>query len=360
MPKKAIPIYTPFIDKIEEDLVTDCMKSTWISSKGAYINKFEEQIKAYTNANYCTTTSSGTSALHLAMLALNIGKDDEVITTNFTYVASTNAILFVGAKPVFCNIRSEDLNIDVDSIESKITPKTKAILYTNVYGFLCNYDRLNKIAKKHGLFLIEDAAESFGAKYKNIMSGNLGDISTFSFFGNKTITTGEGGMVLCKNSQHYNKIIKLKNQGNSERTYFHDILGYNYRMTNIQAAIGIGQLNKVDKIIFLKKRLYNNYKTKLGSKVRFCKELKGTEPSYWMTPIIFDSQSQKEKIETKLRENSIETRPLFTPIDQLPFYEKSKCKIANKIYKLGLLLPSYPSLLDEDQNKICKIINSTI
>ena len=360
MPKKAIPIYRPFIDKIEEDLVTDCMKSTWISSKGAYINKFEEQIKAYTNANYCTTTSSGTSALHLAMLALNIGKDDEVITTNFTYVASTNAILFVGAKPVFCNIKSEDLNIDVDSIESKITPKTKAILYTNVYGFLCNYDRLNKIAKKHGLFLIEDAAESFGAKYKNIMSGNLGDISTFSFFGNKTITTGEGGMVLCKNSQHYNKIIKLKNQGNSERTYFHDILGYNYRMTNIQAAIGIGQLNKVDKIIFLKKRLYNNYKTKLGSKVRFCKELKGTEPSYWMTPIIFDSQSQKEKIETKLRENSIETRPLFTPIDQLPFYEKSKCKIANKIYKLGLLLPSYPSLLDEDQNKICKIINSTI
>jgi len=167
-------------------------------------------------------------------------------------------------------------------------------------------------------------------------------------------------MVICKNLQHYNKIIKLKNQGNSERTYFHDILGYNYRMTNIQAAIGIGQLNKVDKIISLKKRLYNNYKTKLESKVKFFKELKGTEPSYWMTPIIFHSQSQKEKVETKLKENFIETRPLFTPIDQLPFYEKSKCETANKIYKLGLLLPSYPSLLEEDQNRICKIINSTI
>jgi len=360
MAKKAIPIYTPFIDKTEEDLVTDCMKSTWISSKGAYINKFEEQIKAYTNVDYCTTTSSGTSALHLAMLALNIGKDDEVITTNFTYVASTNAILFVGAKPVFCNIKSEDLNIDVDSIESKITPKTKAILYTNVYGFLCDYDRLNKIAKKHGLFLIEDAAESFGAKYKNIMSGNLGDISTFSFFGNKTITTGEGGMVLCKNLQHYNKIIKLKNQGNSERTYFHDILGYNYRMTNIQAAIGIGQLDKVDKIISLKKSLYHNYKSNLENKVRFVKELEGTEPSYWMTPIIFDSQSKREKVEIKLKENSIETRPLFTPIDQLPFYEKSSSETANRIYKSGILLPSYPGLSDEDQNKICKIINSII
>ena len=360
MSNKVIPIYRPFIDKTEEDLVTDCMKSTWISSKGVYINKFEEQIKAYINADYCSTTSSGTSALHLAMLALDIGKDDEVITTNFTYVASTNAILLVGAKPVFCEIRSEDLNIDIESIESKITPKTKAILYTNVYGFLCDYDRLNEIAKKHGLFLIEDAAESFGAIYKNNMSGTLGDISTFSFFGNKTITTGEGGMVLCKNLQHYDKITKLKNQGNSETTYFHDILGYNYRMTNIQAAIGTGQLNKVDKIISLKKRLYHNYKSKLENKVRFLEELDGTQPSYWMTPIIFESQGQKEKVENKLKENSIETRPLFTPVDQLPFYEKSTCETANKIYKLGILLPSYPNLLDKDQSKICDIINSII
>tara|TARA_A100001015_G_scaffold277728_1_gene337196 strand:- start:94 stop:1176 length:1083 start_codon:yes stop_codon:yes gene_type:complete len=360
MTNKAIPIYRPFIDKTEEDLVNDCMKSTWISSKGDYINKFEEQIKKYIKADYCTTTSSGTSALHLAMLALDIGQDDEVITTNFTYVASTNAILYVGAKPVFCNIRSENLNIDIDSIESKITPKTKAILYTNVYGFLCDYDRLNEIAKKYGLFLIEDAAESFSARYKGRMSGTLGDISTFSFFGNKTITTGEGGMVMCKNLQHYNKIKKLKNQGNSERTYFHDVLGYNYRMTNIQAAIGIGQLDKVDKIISLKKSLYNNYKSNLENKVRFIKELEGTEPSYWMTPIIFDSQSKREKVEIKLKENSIETRPLFTPIDQLPFYEKSSSETANRIYKLGILLPSYPGLSDEDQNKICKIINSII
>jgi len=167
-------------------------------------------------------------------------------------------------------------------------------------------------------------------------------------------------MVLCKNLQHHNKIKKLKNQGNSERTYFHDVLGYNYRMTNIQAAIGIGQLNKVDKIISLKKRLYHNYKSKLESKVRFIEEIKGTEPSYWMTPIIFDSQSQKEKVETKLKDNAIETRPLFTPIDQLPFYEKSPCWTANRIYKLGILLPSYPGLSDKNQNKICKIINSTI
>jgi len=360
MSNKVIPIYKPFLDKTEEDLVSDCMKSTWISSKGTYINKFEDQIKAYINANYCLTTSSGTSALHLAMLALDIGKGDEVITTNFTYVASTNAILFVGAKPVFCNIRSEDLNIDIDNIESKITPKTKAILYTNVYGFLCNYDRLNEIAKRHGLFLIEDAAESFGASYKNSMSGTLGDISTFSFFGNKTITTGEGGMVLCKNIEHYDKVVKLKNQGNSKKTYFHDILGYNYRMTNIQAAIGIGQLNKIDKIMSLKKKLYHQYKSKLENKVRFLKELDGTKPSYWMTPIIFESQVQKQKVENKLKENSIETRPFFTPIDQLPFYEKSRCKSANGIYKLGILLPSYPNLSDVDQSKICKIINSII
>jgi perosamine synthetase len=355
-----IPIYKPYLDHSERELVNECIDSTWISSKGSFIDQFEQSTKEYTKAKYCTTTSSGTTALHLAMLALDIKKGDEVITTNFTYVASTNAILYTGAKPVFCEINDTDFNIDVESIERKITSKTKAILYTNVYGFLCNYDKLKHISSKYGVYLVEDAAESFGASYKNKMSGTMGDISTFSFFGNKTITTGEGGMVLCNHKKHYDKIIKLKNQGNSDRTYFHDVLGYNYRMTNIQAAIGLAQLNKIEKIISLKRKVFETYYKLLNKKVRFFKELDMTQPSYWMIPIIFKDITQKKKVELELLKNNIETRPFFTPVDTLPFYKDSDCKKAKKIFELGLLLPSYPGLTQKDQLKICKIINSRI
>ena len=193
MTNKAIPIYRPYIDKIEEDLVTDCMKSTWISSKGAYINKFEEQIKAYVNADYCTTTSSGTSALHLAMLALNIGKDDEVITTNFTYVASTNSILLVGAKPVFCNIKSEDLNIDVDSIESKITPKTKAIVInspnnpTGAVYLPSEIEELASIAAENDLWIFDDMI------YSDLVYSDHSYASPATFPGGKERTLTIGG-----------------------------------------------------------------------------------------------------------------------------------------------------------------------
>jgi perosamine synthetase len=355
-----IPIYKPYLSKEERDIVLDCVESTWISSRGAYIDKFEGSVKDYTKAKFCTTTSSGTSALHLAMLALDIKKGDEIITTNFTYVASVNSILYVGAKPVFCEINENDLNINVNDLEKKITSRTKAILYTNVYGYLCDFDKLKNVASKHGLYLIEDAAESFGAVYKGKMSGTLGDVSTFSFFGNKTITTGEGGMVLCKKEEHFNKIKQLKNQGNSDKTYFHDVLGYNYRMTNIQAAIGLAQLNKIEKIISLKKSIFDCYYKLLNKKVNFLKKLENTHPSYWMIPIIFATKEQKQKAELVLLNNNIETRPFFTPIDNLPFYNKSNCILAKKIFELGLLLPSYPGLSKENQIKICKLINSTI
>ena len=329
-------------------------------SGGPFVQEFEEKFSKYVGSKHAIGVGNGTVSLHLAMLALDIGPGDEVIIPANTFIATAWGVSHAGAKPVFCDINLDDLNIDVDELENKITSKTKAILFTNVYGFLCNYDKLNNIAKKHGLYLIEDAAESFGAKYNGKMSGTLGDISTFSFFGNKTITTGEGGMILCKKKFHYEKIIKLKNQGNTNKTYFHDVLGYNYRMTNIQAAIGLGQLNKIDEIISLKKELYNNYKNHLNKKVRFLKNLDNTVPSYWMTPIIFDEIEKKQKIEQELMLKNIATRPFFTPIDNLPFYKESDCESAKKIFEFGLLLPSYPGLSNDDQGGICKIINSII
>ena len=316
-----IPIYKPYLKNNEFKYVNNCLKTSWISSKGGYIEKFEKHVSDYLDTPYCSTTSNGTTALHLALLALGIGQNDEVITTNFTYVASTNAILMVKAKPIFCDINLSDLNINADLIESKISKKTKAILVTNVYGFICDFDKINAIAKKYNLYVIEDAAESFGAIYKNKKSGTFGDISTFSFFGNKTITTGEGGMVICKKKKHFDIVNQLKNQGNSKtKTYYHDLLGYNYRMTNIQAAIGCAQMEIIETILTKKRDIYNYYKIKLFNKVNFLVEIDNSSPSYWMTPIILNSSSEKNKIEKDLLKNGIETRPFFTPIDLLPFY----------------------------------------
>ena len=356
--KYKIPIYKPYIGDIEKKYVLDCIKSSWISSKGSYIEKFEDKIQRYTGAKYVTSVSNGTCALHLAFLALGIGEGDEVISSNFTYVASTNAILYVKAKPIFTEIKN-DLNIDETKIEEKITNKTKAIIITNVYGYMPNYDLINKIAKKHNLYIIEDAAESFGAKFKNQISGTLGDISTFSFFGNKTITTGEGGMVLCKKLKHFKKVLQLKNQGNSEnRIYYHELMGYNYRMTNIQAAIGLAQLEKIDKILRIKENIFFNYRKYLNQSVKMIHPIPQTKPSYWMIALIFSEKKIKEKVDLILKNNKIETRPFFYPIDKLPFYEKSfNCKLANIYHEKGLLVPSYPGLMEKNIKSICNIIN---
>ena len=357
-----IPIYKPFLGKEETELVNECMKSTWISSQGKFIKKLEEDIQNYTGAKHAITCSNGTVAIHLAMLALGIKAGDEVITTSFTYVASSNSILYVGAKPVFVDIDPYTWNIDVSKIEEKISSKTKAILYTNIYGAPADYDNLKLIADKYGLYLIEDAAESVGARYKDKMSGTLGDISTFSFFGNKTITTGEGGMILTSNDEFAEKIRQLKNQGNSKSIrYYHDILGYNYRMTNIQAAIGVAQLKKIEEILQLKKKIYLTYKEGLKGLVKFQEIIEDTESSNWMCSVFFNSKQEKEKIVNVLNKNNIETRPFFVPITDLPFYKKSNsCPVTKEVSVLGLNLPSYPELTKEELNRIITIIKNNI
>lgn len=357
-----IPIYKPFIGDEEQKLVSACMESTWISSQGKFIKEFESLIEDYTGSPNAISVSNGTVAIHLAMLALDIGPGDEVITTDFTYVASTNSILYVGAQPVFVDIDPLTWNIDCKKIEQKITSRTKAILYTNVYGAVADYRTLRTIADKHGLFLIEDAAESLGSSYGGNMSGTLGDISTFSFFGNKTITTGEGGMVLTANEIWADKIRKLKNQGNSETVrYYHDVLGYNYRMTNIQAAIGVAQLSKIDRILERKRNIQERYENGLRGNVNFQKIINNTTSSFWMCSIFFNSIDEKEKIVEALSDNCIETRPFFTPISELPFYKKAKdCVITKKVSALGLNLPSFPELTVEEQDRIIDIINLNI
>lgn len=359
---EKIPIYKPYIGEDENKIVSECMKSTWISSQGKYIEAFEQNVQKYTGAKHAIAVSNGTVAIHLAMLALDIGPGDEVITPNFTYVASSNSILYVGATPIFVDIDPFSWNLDTSQIESKISSRTKAILYTNVYGAPAEFNELKKIADKNGLYLIEDAAESFGATYGDKMSGTLGDISTYSFFGNKTITTGEGGMVLTPHKELADKIRKLKNQGNSETVrYFHDMLGYNYRMTNIQAAIGVAQLGKIQEILKLKRKLQQNYEDGLKDLVRFQKLPDNSSSSYWMCAIMLESVEEKENVIKALEKANIETRPFFTPIDELPFYNKVEdCPHAKEVSIKGINLPSFPALIKKEQDRIIEIIRNNL
>ena len=251
-----IPVYQPSLSGNEKKYVIDCLDSNWISSKGKYVSLFEESFSEYIGARYSLTVCNGTMALHLALVTLGIGVGDEVIVPTLTYIASVNSIVYTGATPVFVDSLSETWQIDPDDIERHITKNTKAILAVHLYGHPCDMNRLQEIVKKHRIFLIEDSAEAIGSRYKNQHVGTFGDIGVFSFYGNKTITTGEGGMLVTNDQTLYERALHFRGQGLAKyREYWHDVIGYNYRMTNICAAIGLAQLEQVEEVLQKKRQI---------------------------------------------------------------------------------------------------------
>lgn len=268
MVKYKIPLFEPIINKKEHQYVLDCLKSNWISSKGKYIKLFESEFSKYIGVKYSVAVNNGTSALHLALLALNLKKNDEVIVPSFTYVAPVNVIKYVGAKIKFIDVKLLTAQLDENILEKKITKKTKAVIVPHLYGQCAEIEKIKKICSKKKIFLIEDCAEFFGCTFKKKHLGTFGTIGTFSFFGSKTITTGEGGMVVTNSRKIAELIEKLKSQGvkRIKNDYWHDIIGYNYRMTNICAAIGLGQLQNRKKILNLKKNVFKYYKNFLDEK----------------------------------------------------------------------------------------------
>ena len=351
----------PSLDGNESLYVNDCIDSGWISSRGEYVNRFETAFSAYLDGANATTVSNGTVALHLALYALGIGNGDEVIVPTFTYIASVNAISYVGATPIFVDANFNSWNIDCSKIEEKITKNTKAIMAVHLYGAVCDVSELQRICDIHNLVLIEDVAEAFGSKYGGRFAGTFGAISTFSFFGNKTITTGEGGMVVSSSEDLIKKVAHLKSQSVSPlREYWHDELGFNYRMTNICAAIGLAQLERAKKTIEKKILIANWYKEFLdGREVQFQKELEGTVHTYWMVSILLSGQLIKQKVRDHLNKFNIETRPLFYPAHIMPPYKRDeKFPIAEDISMRGVNLPSYSSLTKEQVRYISeKIMN---
>lgn len=358
----TIPVYQPSLIGNEKKYVNECLDSTWISSKGKFIREFEEKFANYLQVSHAATVSNGTVALHLAMLVLGIGPGDEVIVPTLTYIASVNAISYTGATPVFVDSLMDTWQMDPADVKKKITPKTKAILAVHLYGHPCDMDALMGICNDHNVFLIEDCAEAIGSKYKGQYVGGFGDIATFSFFGNKTITTGEGGMVVTNDETLHDRLVHFRGQGLAKhREYWHDIIGYNYRMTNICAAIGLAQLERVAELIQQKRQIADRYKEYISNpEIQFHNEDKNVFHTYWMCSILVDKPVDRDKLRQQLASNSIETRPLFYPVHTMPMYSRQfqKHRVAENLGWRGINLPSYPGLTNSQIEQICKIINN--
>lgn len=354
------PVYQPSLGQKEKENVLECLDSTWISSKGKFISQFENSFSEFLGVKHSTTVSNGTVAIHVALLALGIGDGDEVIVPSFTYIASVNAIKYTGAKPVFVDSDLHTWQIDTTMIEAKITKRTKAILVVHIYGQPCEMTSILSIAKKYKLYVVEDCAEAFGSLYKGKYVGSFGDISTFSFFGNKTITTGEGGMVITNKTSLHEKVFHLKGQGLAKnREYYHDVIGYNYRMTNICAAIGCAQLEKADELINKKILIASWYENKLNNlPIVFHSQVGDVKHTFWMVSILLKDSSEREKIRHHLKETGIETRPTFHPVHLMPmYYQKGfSLPVAEELGFRGINIPSYPDLNQVDVDYICKQI----
>jgi len=360
-----IPVYQPSLCGNEKKYVNDCLDSSWISSKGKYICDFENAFSKYIGIENAASCCNGTVAIHLALMALGIGPGDEVIVPTLTYIASVNAIVYTGATPVFVDSLIDTWQMNPDDVLRKITVNTKAIMVVHLYGHACDMGSLVSIAKKNNIFIIEDCAEAIGSRYKDIHVGTLGDISTFSFYGNKTITTGEGGMVVTNDETLYQRVLNFKGQGLAKhRQYWHDIIGYNYRMTNIQAAIGLAQLEQLQSFLQKKKNIVAQYKKAFeGTSIKFHESKKDITHSYWMFSILVPKAELREPLREHLEIAGIETRPLFYPVHTMPMYSSKYQRyiVAEDLAWRGINLPSYPDLTETQIlyiiDKIMKFIN---
>jgi len=356
-----IKVYEPDLTGNESKYVNNCISTNWISSRGEYLNLFENKFEEYTNIK-STTVSNGTTSLHLALWSLGIKAGDEVLVPALTYIATANAVNYVGATPVFIDCDPISWQIDVNLLEAKITPKTKAIIVVHLYGFTCDLGSVKKICEKYNLLLIEDCAQALGTFYAGKHVGYYSDAATFSFFGNKTITTGEGGMLSSNRLDVLNRATRIKNQGVSlDKEYWHDLIGHNFRMTNLQAAIGYAQIERIHAIIEKKKKIHSLYKIGLADlPISFQMQDINSNPTCWMTSILVDSEKTKKDLRKFLSIENIETRPFFVPLHLIPHfnYISDPLPVSVNISSRGINLPS--GTLNYDKNVafvISKILN---
>ena len=365
-----IPQSEPSLKKNELKYVVEAINSGWVSSRGRFINEFEKSFAKKFKFKYCLLTSNGTTAIHLALSTMNLKKDDEVIVPNFTFVSPINSIILANAKPILADVEYNTCCIDVNKIKRLINKKTKAIIAVHLYGHSANIIELKKICKKNNLILIEDCAEALGTYVKSKHVGNFGDFGTFSFFANKTITTGEGGMLVFKNKKDYLNAKSLRDHGMSTtKRYWHNKIGFNYRMTNVQAAIGLGQLENFDYFLKKKIHIFKFYKKNLNSNEYFdlSKDSLGVKNSYWLVYLKLKNFKKIEKIRNKLisylKINGVDGRTGFFAASLMPIYKKYKSDKTTYeksiiLSKNMITLPSFVNLNDYEIAYVCKLINN--
>jgi len=360
----VIPVAEPYFDEQAVANVVQAVRTGWISSRGSFIPEFEEGFAGYCGAKYGVATSNGTCALHLALTVLGIGLGDEVIVPSLTFVATANAVRHARAKPVFVDSDPYYWCLDPEKLAAKITPNTKAIIPVHLYGHPCDMDAIADSARKHNLHVIEDAAQAHGAEYKGKKVGSFGEIACFSFYGNKMITTGEGGMCLTSDPELAERMKLLRGHAMSPtKKYWHDFVGFNYRMTNMQAGVGVAQLGKLDQFIEKKRaiaRWYQDGLTELAGqgRIRLHPEVAWAKATYWMYCIVVeDGFVSRDELARRLEEVGVETRPFFYPIHILPPYRDGESlPVSEEIAARGINLPSGVGLTREDVEMIVRQI----
>jgi perosamine synthetase len=342
------------LDGNEREYVLDCLQSGWISGSGAYVRRFEEDFADYCGTKHAIAVANGTVALHVALLALGIGPGDEVIVPDLTFVASANAVTYCGARPVLVDIDPHTWTISPEDVSRKLTPATKAIMPVHVYGHPAEMTPLYQLNERHGLHIVEDAAEAHGAEYRGRRTGGLGTLATFSFFGNKIITTGEGGMVTTNDDDLAAKMRLLRGQGmDPERRYWFPLVGYNYRMTNIQAAIGVAQLERIDWFVERRRQVASWYAAHLAdTDLVLPVEESWAKSVFWLYSVVVAPGIDRDELIGQLAAKGIETRPFFHPLHRLPPYLDKRgdaaFPVTSDIAGRGLNLPSSATLDADD------------
>lgn len=363
-----IPLCIPDIRGNEWKYVKECIDTNWVSSVGSYVNLFEEKFAEYLSAHSAVVTVNGTAAIELALLTLGIGLEDEVIVPSMTFISPVNTVKYVGATPVFCDVCRDTFVMDASKIEELITPKTKAIIPVHIYGHPVDMDKVMELAKKYDLYVIEDATEALGSKYKGKSVGTIGDIGAFSFNGNKLITTGAGGMLVTNSEEYGSRAKFLSTQTKvvlDNKAFYHPEVGYNFRMPNLLAAFGVAQLENIDEYLKIKKENADYYN-------KLLKDVKGitlpiekewAKNCYWLysTLVEDDFKVTRDELIKILSENGIESRPFFMPVHDMPPYVDclhGSMDVTNEISAKGINIPSSVSLTKENIEFICSVIKS--
>ncbi len=360
-----IPVYQPDLSGNEQKYVMECLNTTWISSKGRFIDEFEKALAGRVGQHvFAASVCNGTVALHLALHCLGVGPGDEVIVPTFTYIASVNTIAQTGAKPVFAECDRKTWLLDPADVKRRITSRTKAIMPVHLYGSASDMPALTAIARQPGIKIIEDCAEAFGTTLGGRHVGTFGDVGTFSFFGNKTITTGEGGMVVSTNHDLLEEMRIVKGQGMApNRRYWHDRMGFNYRMTNIEAAIGLAQIERLDDVLARKRQVASLYRERLRSlPVTFQHVPENVVSSEWLFSLLLPDATRRESVMAFLAERHIETRPVFHCAHLMPMYceAEGSFPVSEDIAFRGISLPSYPGLSVSDIDRICETLADSL